>query len=219
MCFDLDEFKGFYKISRDGSVISVPRNGTVNFEKKIKPTIGTNGYLKVSFRCFGKRYTRNIHRLLALTFIDNPNNYPCVNHIDGDKLNNDISNLEWVTYSRNVQHAYDNGLTVSVKGEGKSNLTNDDVLRIVMMKGNGETLKSISEDFGVSPSTISDIVLGRTWSHLTGIKLKQNVSKGKTSSTKEKGISNSKNRKFDVLLMEGTEIKQVVLAVTGGIFK
>ena len=219
MCFDLDEFKGFYKISRDGSVISVPRNGTVNFEKKIKPTIGTNGYLKVSFRCFGKRYTRNIHRLLALTFIDNPNNYPCVNHIDGDKLNNDISNLEWATYSRNVQHAYDNGLTVSVKGESKSNLTNDDVLRIVMMKGNGETLKSISEDFGVSPSTISDIVLGRTWSHLTGIKLKQNVSKGKTSSTKEKGISNSKNRKFDVLLMEGTEIKQVVLAVTGSIFK
>lgn len=246
MYFDLDEFKGFYKISRDGSVISVPRNGTVNVEKKIKPIIGTNGYLKVSFRCFGKRYTRNIHRLIALTFIENPNKYPCVNHIDGNKLNNDISNLEWATYSRNIQHAYDNGLTIAAKGEDRSNLTNDDVLKIVMMKESGETLKNIANRFNISASTVSDIVLGRTWSHLTGIKLNPNSFKGRKSSTGEKGIINSKNGKFDVfsfvdgkniylmrtdeinkareirrvadkLLLGGMEIKQVV-AVLRSIF-
>lgn len=198
MYFDLDEFKGFYKISRDGVVVSVPRNGTVNVEKEIKPTVGTNGYLKVSFRCFGKRYTRNIHRLIALTFIENPNKYPCVNHIDGNKMNNDISNLEWTTYSKNIQHAYDNGLTIPTKGEDRSNLTNDNVLRIVEMKESGSTLRNIAKEFNISASTVSDIVLGRTWSHLTGIKFNPNKFRGRKSPTGEKGIIPSKNGKFDV---------------------
>lgn len=198
MYFDLDEFKGFYKISRDGVVVSVPRNGTVSVEKEIKPVVGTNGYLKVSFRFLGKRYTRNIHRLIALTFIENPNNYPCVNHIDGNKLNNDISNLEWVTYSENIQHAYDNNLTKPLKGEGRSVLKDEQVLAIVEMKNNGKTLKYISDVFGISPSAVSDIVLGRTWSHVTGIELKPNKFKGKKSLTGEKGILQSNNGKFDV---------------------
>ena len=198
MYFDIEEFKGFYKISMDGTVVSIPRNGTSNVERIVKPTIGTNGYLKVSLRCSGKRYTRNIHRLIALTFIENPNKYPCVNHIDGNKLNNDISNLEWSTYSGNIQHAYDNGLTIPAKGEHRSNLTNDDVLRILTMKEKGETLKNIAKDFNVSASTISDIVSGRTWSHLTGVELKPNSFKGRKSTTGEKGVTPSNNGKFDV---------------------
>ena len=58
----------------------------------------------------GKYIKKYIHRLLAELFVDNPNNNPQVNHIDGNKHNNNIDNLEWVTVAENTQHAYDNGL-------------------------------------------------------------------------------------------------------------
>lgn len=242
MFFDIPEFKGFYKISKIGDVVSIHRNGTRLKDKVIKPVIGTNGYMKVSLRCNGIRYTRNIHRLLAQTFIENKDNLPCVNHIDGNKLNNSLSNLEWVSFSKNIQHAYDNGLTIAAKGESRSSLKNEDVLKIVEMKKQGKTLSEISKEFNVSASSISDIVTGRTWSHITNIKLSPNNSKGKKSSTGKKGITKSNNGKFDVfsfiggkniylirvdsigkaekakkmadeLLSDGLEIKQVVTAL------
>lgn len=58
----------------------------------------------------GKRHATKIHRVIAETFIPNPNNLPCVNHKDGNKRNNDVSNLEWVTYSENMKHATKTGL-------------------------------------------------------------------------------------------------------------
>lgn len=242
MFYEILEFSGFYKISKNGDVASMQRNGTINDRRLIKPTIGTNGYMKVSFRCNGKRYTRNIHRLLAQTFIENKENLPCVNHIDGNKLNNSLLNLEWVSYSKNIQHAYDNGLTKAAKGESKSMLTNKDVLNIVKMKTNGGTLRAIAKEFGISASTVSGIVLGRTWSHLTGIEFNPNSFRGKKSSTGEKGIVPSHNGRFDVfsfvdgkniylirvkditkakeaknmadeLLLSGMNIKQVVAAL------
>ena len=160
-------FEGVIEISGNGEIKSLARNGTP--EKILKSSIGTKGYLKVSFRVLGKQYTKNVHRLLAENFIENPDNLPCVNHIDGNKLNNSIENLEWCSYSHNVKHAYDNGLSTPYLGSKGTGLTNNDVLRIVELKSKGRTLEKIASDFDVSASCISDIVLGRTWSHLTGI--------------------------------------------------
>lgn len=242
MFFSIEEFSGFYEISKSGVVISLARNGTVGKDREVKATVGTNGYLKVSLRCNGVRFTRNIHRLLAVTFIPNPNNLPCVNHIDGDKLNNKLENLEWVSYAKNIKHAYDNGLTVAAKGEARSILKNEDVLEIVKLKNSGFTLKTIAEKFNISASTVSDIVNGRTWRHITNISFNPNSFKGKKSSTMEKGITISHNGNYDVftfidgknkylirlnslekakdaknmadnLLSDGVEIKQVVAAL------
>lgn len=58
----------------------------------------------------GKKYYKRVHRLIALAFIPNPYNYQQVNHIDGNKQNNNVENLEWVTNSDNTQHGYDNNL-------------------------------------------------------------------------------------------------------------
>ena len=72
--------------------------------------IGNNGYPVFKFIKDGHRYSKQLHRIVATEFIDNPMNYPIINHIDGNKENNSIDNLEWCTYSHNNQHAYDMGL-------------------------------------------------------------------------------------------------------------
>ena len=88
-----------YVISCNGNIINKRTN------RELKPDIST-GYARVTLsdNKFKKKYS--IHRLVAMKFIPNPNNKPCVNHIDGDKLNNNFLNLEWVTYSENERHSH-----------------------------------------------------------------------------------------------------------------
>lgn len=78
--------------------------------KKLKPFIGTDGYLQVSARIGNnKAYHKRVHVILAHCFISNPNNYKYVNHIDSNKLNNSLDNLEWCTNSYNVYHGWHSG--------------------------------------------------------------------------------------------------------------
>lgn len=85
--------------------------------KIMKPSINAKGYYQiVMVDNFKNRITRKVHRLVAETFIPNPENKPTVNHKDGNKANNHIDNLEWTTYSENQQHAYDIGLCPKYKG-------------------------------------------------------------------------------------------------------
>lgn len=91
-----------YFITTDGEVIS---NG-----KKLKPRINKNGYEYVNLYNKDGRKTKKIHRLVAETFIPNPKNAPQVNHIDCNKLNNHVENLEWCTQQENTLHAVRNNL-------------------------------------------------------------------------------------------------------------
>lgn len=87
-----------YSVSSSGSV----RND--NRMSLLKPTTNHKGYLYVVLSKDGKTTTKKIHRLVAESFIDNPDNKPQVNHIDGNKQNNDVSNLEWCTNQENQDH-------------------------------------------------------------------------------------------------------------------
>ena len=69
-----------------------------------------NGYEQITLNDYGTKVYRYIHRLVAEVFLDNPNNFPQVNHIDGCKTHNYVSNLEWVTISENISHAFRTGL-------------------------------------------------------------------------------------------------------------
>lgn len=79
-------------------------------KKPVKPYISTRGYVRVRLQKDGERHNYALHRLVAEIFIPNPNEYPEVNHIDGNKLNNRVSNLEWCTRSQNIKHMWENGL-------------------------------------------------------------------------------------------------------------
>lgn len=103
-----------YMISNLGRIKSLKRyvnhyrgKRTVN-ERILNPTIYNNGYYCVMLGSGAKKML--LHRLIAIHFIPNPNNYPCINHKDGNKLNNDLSNLEWCSYQTNNKHAHETGL-------------------------------------------------------------------------------------------------------------
>ncbi|UEL49860.1 HNH endonuclease [Terrisporobacter hibernicus] len=76
-----------------------------------------NGYICVRISKDKKAKNQFVHRLVAEAFIPNPQNKHQVNHIDGDKTNNNVSNLEWSTPEENIQHAYKNGLNIPLRGE------------------------------------------------------------------------------------------------------
>lgn len=96
---DIPTWEGKYACTTDGRIWSYRSN------KFLKPSISKRGYAHVTLTCDNKRYDYRVHRLVAMTYIDNPENKEQVNHIDGDKLNNYISNLEWVTAEENIEHA------------------------------------------------------------------------------------------------------------------
>jgi len=116
-------FEGLYKISNTGRIISFHKR---NFDQEISQRIDRGGYLAVRLSKQGKTSTQYVHRLVALAFIDILEGKPYVNHINGDKLDNRIENLEWVTHAENIQHAYKIGsynkteLTIIDKCTGKT---------------------------------------------------------------------------------------------------
>jgi YesN/AraC family two-component response regulator len=113
----------------------------------------------------GKLATYKVHRLVAEFFIENENNKPQVNHINGIKEDNNANNLEWCTNQENVQHAYDNNLIDVVKGEKHHNskLTIDIVNKMKELRETGLSFKNIAKQFNVSRTTCSRAIQGITW--------------------------------------------------------
>jgi len=93
-----------YIITNNGKVYNSKRN------KYLVPAKGENGYMYIGMSDRKKRMSFSVHRLVALLFIDNPNNYLEVNHKDFDKANNHVDNLEWITRSDNMKHNFTNRL-------------------------------------------------------------------------------------------------------------
>ena len=106
--FSIPGFDDRYWISQDGKVFN-------SSGKELKTTRTTSGYATCCTCVNGKKSSFLMHRVLAELFIPNPENKPCVNHIDGDKSNFDLSNLEWVTHSENTIHAQNTGLKHDLK--------------------------------------------------------------------------------------------------------
>lgn len=119
---DINGYEGYYQVSNFGNIKSLERiienSGTHTGYYKIKERVlkprenkKRSGYYELSLKKDGVEKRFKVHRLVACAFIDNPDNKTEVNHIDGDKSNNHVSNLEWVTGKENKEHAWKTGLS------------------------------------------------------------------------------------------------------------
>lgn len=128
---DIPGYEGFYQASTLGRIRSVDHyamhstgNGKVFRKGKILRLQNEgNRYLSVYLSKFGKYATCLVHRLVATTFIPNPDNLPVINHIDLNTHNNAVSNLEWVTQQDNCLHAIANGHSPKISPEGRLRIT------------------------------------------------------------------------------------------------
>ena len=159
---EIKGFEGLYSITRDGRVFGH------KFNKFLSKKPLSVGYPIVRLCKNGSYTTIKIHRLVAGAYVPNPQNKACVNHINGIKTDNHVDNLEWSTYSENIQHAFETGLNVAARGEAVANskLTEPQVLEIKDLLAQGIYHKEIAKMFNVGTTTITDINLEKTWRHL-----------------------------------------------------
>lgn len=156
-----EDLKHTFSIDTDGIV----RNETNGKTLKGTSISKNNRYVKIHLDKF---YA--LHRLVAETFVPNPDNLPQVNHIDGNRYNNCASNLEWVSSSSNIKHAYSTGLKTN-KGEKNpiSKLTEEDVRRIWSLKDTSLTARQIRDrlKLNVGVAAVKSVRNGTNWSHIT----------------------------------------------------
>ena len=148
------KYKEFnYDISEQGIVKNI------NTGRIMKPEIQKSGYHRVTLCASGKTHRYLLHRLVALCYIPNKEGKPCVNHKDGDKSNNCVENLEWVTYSENELHSIH---VLGKTGSGrKPTIPQETINEMFEMRKMGSTQKLIAERVGCSRQYVSEILSGK----------------------------------------------------------
>jgi hypothetical protein len=172
---DVVGFEGLYKVSNLGNVIGIGKSWVCGMYDSIivkpesirKQSTDTGGYKQVWLCKDGKAKNYLVHRLVAKTFLENPENKKDINHKNGNKTDNGLDNLEWCTRSENVLHAFKNDLKKPSSGSrhGMSKLKEDDVLRIRELSGKHTKLE-LAEMFGVGRRNINNIINYKSWQHI-----------------------------------------------------
>lgn len=156
-------FEGKNEVSNLGRVRSLTKNKLMTISMR-----GNEPYPFVQLQYNGRPRPYRIHRLVAEAFIPNPDKKPCVNHIDFDKTNNCVNNLEWVTYSENTCHNHKYGRANTRVGSSltQAKLTEDDVLIILKRLDSGEKAAEIEKDYAINRHQLSKIRNGLAWKHV-----------------------------------------------------
>lgn len=161
---DIIGYEGYYQISNLGNIKRF-RKYKSNI---LKPRINKRGYVQITLCKNSCTKTFRLHRLIAESFIDNPQKKLQVNHINGIRHDNRLENLEWVTQNENMKHAFNNKLAIPLIGEHQPNskLKEKEVLEIKQRLLFKESIISIANTYNVSKSTIGSIKSKRTWKYL-----------------------------------------------------
>lgn len=157
-----------YLVSNTGRVKSVNKKWSKRDIKIVKPFLNT-GYNRVAIKNnIGDRKKYLVHRLVAMAFLSKKDHHTQVNHIDGDKLNNNLNNLEWVTSSENIKHAIKNGLLSHKHNEGSKNHMSrlDDIQVLTIRTMHDSDLKDYAESLGVRIGTVRNAREGVTFKSL-----------------------------------------------------
>ena len=162
-------FEGLYMVSSFGKVMSVPVNQIRRGSSYKKPGMEVlhhdngRGYRSISLYKDGVQHQTTVHRLVAQAFIPNPKNLPQINHKDGDKSNNNVYNLEWVTAKENMAHAVDElGLDLAYDRRLFS------AEEVVAIRDDDRTGRQIAQEYGTSSGAINAIKSGRTYKAFAG---------------------------------------------------
>lgn len=156
-----DGIKFEYKISNYGRIISYKYDQPELMNPCKEPSkLDRNGYINASLRypCRSRYYAIRVHRLVALAFIPNPQNLPQINHIDGDKSNNVVSNLEWCDAKHNIRHSFLTGLHITPKGDKNHRFDNGRKVKL-----NGIIYNSVAQaarDNKIPRTTLSAELIG-----------------------------------------------------------
>jgi hypothetical protein len=166
---DIPGYKGIYKISNLGLVVAHAKTWNSGRwitrshpEKLMAQSVDHKGYYKVGLRKDGKQKMWAVHRLVAFTFIENPENKPQVNHKDTNKKNNKVGNLEWATGAENMQHAHDSGvmnLRIGAK-HPRAKLKEEDVIAI---RNSNLSDYDLAKHYEMSRSALREARIGKTW--------------------------------------------------------
>ena len=191
---DIDGYEN-YQVSNFGNIKNKKTNRLLSLRIK------KNNYMDCSLYKNGIAKKHSIHRLVAITFIPNPNNLPIINHIDCNPLNNNVSNLEWCDYSHNAKHAYENNLIKVKRGKehsmfGKTGkeCSSSEVVYCLNTKEKFDSMTQAAQSANLRSSDISACCLGKQ---------------------KSAGISSDNQRlvwrkEQDYLLLSEEEIKQLI---------
>ena len=155
-------FPGYF-INRDGKVFTdkIPgakgKRGSKIIE--LKGSINNNGYKRVNLRANNKNNPLSVHRLVAITFIENPKSLPIINHKDGDKLNNQVSNLEWCTSSDNNKHAIYSGMVKSLPNSLKL-----DQVKVTKIRSEyNDFINQIKSEYQISRRQVLRVLQNKNW--------------------------------------------------------
>ena len=166
---EINGYDGLYLVSDHGRFKSFHQK-----EYKHKPAdffiwghINEKGYKVISLTKDNKAKEYRAHRLIAEAFVPNPKIKPEVNHIDGNKINNRVDNLEWVTGKENIRHAYEAGLSNNFGSKHHfAKLTEEDVIKIRNMYLNGVSSPKIASIYDMNKRTIMRLINRKTWKHV-----------------------------------------------------
>ena len=156
-------YEDAFEISNKGEL----RNKKTN--RILKQHTHTSGYQQTAVKLGGRKGINvcfKIHRLVAEAFIPNPSNLPEVNHLDGDKENNSVTNLEWSSHADNMKHAVNTGLIVAKPALNLRKLSNKEVNQIRLRAKAGcrvNGFRALALEYLVSKSVIADIVNLKTY--------------------------------------------------------
>jgi hypothetical protein len=167
-------YDGLYEVSNLGRFKMLPRilncpNGQRLTKEKIVTGSNSHGYRRVILKKDRIRLQIDIHVLVARAFIPNPNGYPQVNHIDANRANNEVSNLEWCTQKMNSRHALELGLFKITKGSERSTakLNEDKVVAMREMYKTGlYTMCTLAQMFSVGKTVTRNIINRTKWAHV-----------------------------------------------------
>lgn len=157
-----------YIVSTDGKIYSTKNNGRGKYHKEISQRENADGYMMVTCGKNNHRRTERVHRIIAKAFIENPSGYLEVDHIDGNRKNNNVSNLRWISGFDNKSNIPFEKRSISHRGEknGRSRLTHNEVIEIRRLHDNGATTSDIAKLYGRGWSTIYNIITEQTWKHI-----------------------------------------------------